>query len=168
LGLNRFPANPAYGTGFFRRAVTVERRPGAVLVRLDDTHHAIWLLLEHDQGVVSNIIAGLSRAPTSACPASAAGLQALRGQTLAVVGTAVLPHHLNCTHLVDLARLALTIAGAANGREVGLDCYRIVVPDEKEGKRRPRPPSGAMAVSCINGRSGLCGLSRPSRWPDSR
>lgn len=125
---SNYPANPAYGTGVFRRRIRLDGRAGMVLVQLDDNCHAMWLRLEHDGGRVIGIAGDLTRFPTSGCPAAPAGLKVFEGQPLDApqaalysgggpVGT--------CTHLFDLAVLAMAHAQ----RDRSLRTWDIVVPD---------------------------------------
>lgn len=130
MTLAHFPLNPAYGTGRYRRLLRFSRLPGAVLATVDDTHHAMWLLIRHDGLRISDIAAAISRGPATTCGGAAAGLRALIGEPLASdpqVISAALTTTSNCTHLADLATWAMRSA-ATNGQ--GVTTFAITVDDD--------------------------------------
>lgn len=100
-----------------------------MVVALDDTHHAMWLLLEYRDYVVTAIQAAIERGPATPCGGATAGLQSLVGLPLAAevgVISELLPCTSNCTHLIDLARLAMATARRGGSGSVE---WRIAVPD---------------------------------------
>jgi len=127
MSLGHFPLNPEYGSGCYRRLVTISRDERSVLATVDDTHHAMWVLVEHDGKAVTAVRSGIERGPATTCRGSSAGLEALVGHPFDQRPTArLLPTTANCTHLADLAAWAL--AGASHpstARE-----FEITVPDE--------------------------------------
>ncbi|MDF8331662.1 hypothetical protein [Novosphingobium cyanobacteriorum] len=129
---SNYPANPAFGTGVFRRRIRLDGRAGVVVVQLDDNCHAMWLRLEHDGARVKDVVGDLTRFPTTGCPSAPAGLRVLKDKPLNApqaalysgggpVGT--------CTHMFDLAVLAMAHAQ----RDPGLRTWDVIVPDMVDG-----------------------------------
>ncbi|HEX8419668.1 MAG TPA: DUF2889 domain-containing protein [Sphingomonas sp.] len=128
MSLDHFPPNPDYGRGCFRRVVTIRRSARAVLASIDDTHHAMWVLIEHDGDVVTSIDGDVTRGPSTTCGKSSAALAALVGRSLdEAFGRAVLSPAANCTHLADLAAWGIRAVGTGSPM---LTRYEISVPDE--------------------------------------
>ncbi|MEE4454827.1 DUF2889 domain-containing protein [Novosphingobium resinovorum] len=128
MSLEHLPINPAYGLGCYRRLLRFYRRRGALLATLDDTHHAMWLLLRHDTMQVLGVEASFDRHPTTACMGAIAGLHALTGLPLdaspaVIIGR--LARDANCTHLGDLATWAIRATRDAEP----LTEYAILVED---------------------------------------
>ena len=101
----------------------------------DDFHH-FGVRISYQAGTITAVAARVVRAPWSTCPSAAAGLDRLVGQRLFTrdtqIGT-VLAMRQNCTHLFDLAGLA--IAAAARGP--ALQNFEATVTE-----RRPAPLPG--------------------------
>lgn len=128
----QLPRNPDYGNGVFRRRIRLRNLADAVLAEVEDTQHAFRLRLCHDGNAVTAVHAEPLRFPLSTCAGAAAPLQGLIG--FALRDAHALRHHLDsrsqCTHLFDLAELAL--AQVRDGREL---CeYDVTIPDEREGR----------------------------------
>jgi hypothetical protein len=126
-----FPLNPAYGDGQCRRLVRIEVADGRTSAHLSDNFHEMRCLVQHDGRAVLAIEGTSIRTPTTACPAAAAVLQELVGTPLTAPGRhfyggSRARHH--CTHLYDLAVLAIRHAG----RAIGTTCYDAQVPDETD------------------------------------
>jgi hypothetical protein len=105
-----------YGEGTYRRRIFLQRlSPTVVQVDLEDDFHRFELKLVHDQKVVITIEAGGERYPWSTCPAAAGPLRALEGmelsRTLGSVAKVADPRA-NCTHMFDLAMIAIMHAAA--------------------------------------------------------
>jgi hypothetical protein len=108
-----FLANPAYGTGLFRRRIRLVGSAQRVSAGLEDNYHAMACSIEHDGSVVTAVDARLSRIPMSTCPGAAEPIRALVGQSLTSDLLAIYRRNspqLNCTHLFDLTSLAITHA----------------------------------------------------------
>jgi hypothetical protein len=128
------PLDPAYGSGCYRRLIRLRTLDaGCVDAALEDDPHAFTLVLEHDGALVTAVHAHAERFPLTTCPGAVEPLRALAGAPLS---TATLelkrhadPRH-NCTHLFDLAALALAHAarGVAAERR-----YAITIPDARDG-----------------------------------
>lgn len=128
---DKLEANPDYGKGIYRRRIRVENQPGRVLAEMEDVTHAFRLILEHDDCSVTAIEAKSIRYPFDTCPAAIAVLEPLVGCALGTDSLSfrnILQPGQNCTHLYDLALLAL----AHSIRPVRLRVYDISVPDECE------------------------------------
>ncbi|WP_242127945.1 DUF2889 domain-containing protein [Sphingobium sp. Sx8-8] len=113
MTLARFPLNPDYGQGRYRRLLRFYALPGAVLATVDDSHHAMWVLLRHDGHRIEAVEADISRGPATSCPGSAAGLRKLVGLDIhssSHAAIASLDRVANCTHLSDLAAWSLRVA----------------------------------------------------------
>jgi hypothetical protein len=127
-----FPADPTFGSGALRRLIRLHRRAeDVVFATLDDTYHAMQCVLRHDGRRVVDIEATLTRIPTTACTGAANPIRELIGMPLDL-GMAALygdrrPQR-NCTHLFDLAALALrqTLRDEDERR------YDVLIPDETD------------------------------------
>ena len=127
-----YPPNPLYGTGSCRRRILLRQAGRQVFVSLDDDFHEMTCDLSHDDRVVTDVTAETLRIPTSACPGAAAVLRELIGVPLDI-DMAVLygdgrPRR-HCTHLFDLAALAIAHAG----RPATERRYEAIVPDRVNG-----------------------------------
>ncbi|HBX55715.1 DUF2889 domain-containing protein [Pseudomonas sp. UBA2684] len=104
----------------FRRRVeivsTTHDSGGEVRAALEDDFHHFRVCLQHEQGVLTAIAGEALRYPYTACPQSGAQLEQLLGMPLTRVAHSVtrqVDAQHQCTHLLDLAGLA--IAAAARG-----------------------------------------------------
>lgn len=101
----------------------------------DDFHH-FRVQVEHRGGTVRHVTGHMRRFPFSTCPAASGPLLALVGMRLSPNAAAIRDHaeqKLQCTHLFDLAGLA--IAAAARG--LPRLRYQATVPDRAEQKTQP-------------------------------
>lgn len=131
--LPRFDLNPDYGTGAFRRRIRLRHEAGAVVGVLDDNNHAMWVQLRHAEGRVTAIEGGFYRWPTTECLGAADVLQDMLGVSIdsgrdAIGGNGRARHH--CTHLFDLAMLALAMARRAEAERT----WDAIVPDARGGR----------------------------------
>jgi hypothetical protein len=127
--------NPDYGKGAARRRILLRAEPGRVEGSLTDNFHGMRCVLEHDGRTVTDIRAEILRIPTTSCPGAAGAVRELIGLPVDIA-TAELysggrPRR-NCTHLFDLAGLAL--AQAVRGP--GTRRYDVLVTDQTD---RPVP-----------------------------
>ena len=124
-------------TDVYRRRIRlVSPEPGVVLGALEDTAHHVRVTVTSDAGRVASIRGEAVRLPWVTCPAANAGLATLVGTELTTSlrqlrGAYSADQH--CTHLFDLAHLA--IAHAARGQHERL--YEVVVSDREQ----PMPAS---------------------------
>ncbi|HUF85367.1 MAG TPA: DUF2889 domain-containing protein [Acidimicrobiia bacterium] len=105
--------------GSYRRRIRlVSPEPGVVEGGLEDDFHHFEVTLHHDGERVLDVDASSVRWPWTTCPAAAGPLRALAGMALSERCLAVGEHtdpKANCTHMFDLAGLA--VAHAARGGE---------------------------------------------------
>ena len=133
--MSRYPINPDYGHGAFRRRVRLKGSPGRVLAMVDDNHHAMWVRLSHGGGVVTAITGGMTRAPMDTCPGAIAILQELVGTPVTTPLSDLLADgrpRRNCTHLYDIALLALRFAGEGGEQRI----FDMVMPDTLDGRQQ--------------------------------
>ena len=120
--------NTGFGTGIFRRRLRLISGAGEVRAGLEDTNHAMRLVLRHDGQRVTGIEPVMTRIPMSICAGAAVPLRAFAGLDLASYPTrpsAVVDARANCTHLHHLALLAM-----AHARRTGTRQYDVEIPDE--------------------------------------
>ena len=120
--------NAGFGQGIFRRCLRLIAEPGQVRAGLEDTNHAMRIVLRHDGERVTDIESGMTRIPMSTCPGAAVPLRAFVGKPLAPYPprpSALVNPRVNCTHLHHLALLAMAHALRGGCRQ-----YDVEVPDE--------------------------------------
>lgn len=110
-----------YAQGSFRRRIRVVRRDDTTVDGgLEDDFHYFKVHVEHDGETVTAMEAESVRWPWTTCPGASEPLRALVGMPLSprclAVGDVTDPR-LNCTHMFDLAGLA--VAHAARGGPSG-------------------------------------------------
>jgi len=130
--------NPVYGSGAYRRRLRMRASLGRVDVELEDSNHGFRLHMQHDGERVTQVVAETRRHPFVTCAEAVTRLQTLVGADLAADGATLrqrLPQGANCTHLHDMALLALAHAGEMPGFSRS---YDIVVYDEREGMTEAR------------------------------
>jgi Protein of unknown function (DUF2889) len=110
-----------YRDGWYRRRIRMTApEPGVVESALEDDFHHFEVTLRHDGTTVVRVDARSVRWPWSTCPGAAVPLRALEGMALSprclAVGDRTDPRA-NCTHMFDLAGLAVAHAArvAAGG-----------------------------------------------------
>jgi hypothetical protein len=124
----------------FRRRVeivsTVQGHRGEVRAALEDDFHHFRVSLHHEHGALREIAGQALRFPYSACPQAIEPLRELIGMRLSPIAHSVTrqtdAQH-QCTHLLDLAGLAV----AAALRPAQTRRYDIQVPLRIEGRTRP-------------------------------
>lgn len=97
----------------FCRSIVLEVDVRSVLAELEDDFHHFLVTLEHAGGLVTGISHTTIRYPWSLCPTAGGQLQGLVGTPLKCELRAALAQgdiRMNCTHLFDLACLAVTAA----------------------------------------------------------
>lgn len=125
--------NSAYGRGVYRRRLRLRVAKRRVDVELEDSNHGFCLHLLHDRQRVLKADAEVIRHPFITCVEAAERLQPLVGIDLQIDSAALrqrLPQGANCTHLHDMALLALAHAGEPPGF---VRLYDISVDDERAG-----------------------------------
>lgn len=122
--------------GAYHRRIELSADATTVTADLEDDFHHFRVVLRHDGRRVVAVSGEALRFPWSACGQAPDELAALSGAPLSRRSTAIGEHLVarhNCTHLFDLAGLAL--AHAAAGRATRR--YDVRVPDRIEGRTHP-------------------------------
>jgi len=162
-------------SGEYRRAVFITSAENWASADMEDDQHRFGVDVIHDGSSVVSIDGRAIRTPWSSCAAATGVLQALRQLPLMASPFDVLrqvKQRLHCTHLLDLAALAIAAAARGNGQtryDVALQLSKTDGIDRREGSitrngavvdhwllenhviRRPEPLSGLE-------------LARASRW----
>ena len=130
--MSKHALNPNYGQGVFRRRIKLENCKNHLLAELEDCNHGFRLRLYHDNTSVTAIEVETLRYPLSTCRNAGQPLQVLVGCKLTASIERILRYARprdNCTHLFDLASLA--IAQATRNEKCRI--YDIEVPDSTDG-----------------------------------
>lgn len=119
-------------TGVYRRRIRLVALDASTVVGdLEDDFHRFRVTLGHNGGRVTEVVGEALRYPWSECTGAVEPLGALAGMRLSPRSTAATEHadpRANCTHLFDLAGLA--VAHAASGRDRRQ--YDAAVPERDE------------------------------------
>lgn len=128
--------DPDYGSGVFRRRLRLNVATREVHVELEDGNHAFRLALRHDGERITAIEPAYVRHPFTTCPGSAGFLTALVGRPLddRPEDRRLPDRRHSCTHVTDMARLALDHVRDAGLRRL----YDIEVDDECDGRSSTR------------------------------
>jgi hypothetical protein len=123
-------------TGAYHRAIALTSEPGRVVAEMEDDFHHFRVILTHDgERVLSAEGEGL-RYPWSTCAEAGTELRPLVGFRLTRSSTALAAQvsaRANCTHMFDLAGLAVAQAGTGRSNRR----YAIVVPDRVGPRTEP-------------------------------
>lgn len=137
--------------GVFRRRIIIESRRGGpggeARAALEDDFHHFRVLVRHEQGHVTHVEGGAPRHPYTACADARGQLAQLVGMALDAVASSV--HRVTdpaaqCTHLLDLAGLAVAAASRGTGRRQ----YDIEVPDRIDGRTQARLARDGQPLLC--------------------
>lgn len=104
---------------------------------MEDDFHRFHVVLEHDGEHVLDVRAEARRFPWTECPNAAEPLRALAGMPLSRRITAPAEQanpKVNCTHMFDVASLAITHAAAGRERRR----YDITIPDRIDWRTRAK------------------------------
>ena len=124
--LQRYPLNPRYGQGLFRRRIVrsaAGRRASATLL---DDFHEMEVALTVENGVIVGADGTMARYPKTTCPGACAALGALRGLGAEELRASV-DRGGQCTHLFDLATLVLPWFLSLDAGKAGLGERRQVI-----------------------------------------
>jgi hypothetical protein len=113
----------AAGPSVFRRRVVADASGNAVNAAIEDDFHHYEILLEHDGQSITSIKSRSHRTPWVTCCEAEAQLDQLLGHSLSTRPTGLPDPHFQCTHMFELAVVA--IAQAARG---GYRRYDVAVP----------------------------------------
>lgn len=127
--------------GSFKRRVVIVHRAlsqgGEARAVLEDDFHHFRVVVRHEVEHVVHVEGEALRTPYTLCQGALAPLKQLVGMRLGTVASAVAratDASLQCTHLLDLAGLAIAAAAAGRARRQ----YDIDVPDRVDGVTAPR------------------------------
>jgi len=140
------PLDPRYGSGCYRREIRLLMHGASrVEAALEDDAHAFAVSLTHDGSHVTDIEARAVRYPLTTCNGATLALRSVIGAPLSQSIIDLKKHadaRSNCTHLFDLAALAM--AHAFRGEK---ECiYRMEVSDAVEGRQQATLDRGAGRV----------------------
>jgi hypothetical protein len=130
-----------YPSGRYRRRIRItaggrsQLQSGDVVAELEDDFHHFRVTVAHDGARVTGVRGMGVRFPWSTCPFAAAQLEPLVGMPLSTRSTAVgdvVSARDNCTHMFDLAGLAVAHAARGGDRRE----YDVVVADPVDGRRQ--------------------------------
>jgi hypothetical protein len=127
--------------GALRRRIEIATRggpqgPGEARAAVEDTYHHFRVIVRFDEGRVTGAQAQSLRFPFSSCPAASGQLVQLEGMALSSVSSSVTKQtdaSIHCTHMLDLAGLA--IAAAARG--IARRRYDCLAPDRVDEITHP-------------------------------
>ena len=126
----------------FRRAIIVTVGDGRIDAELEDDFHRFGVTLRHDGAAVTRAEGRAARFPWTTCPEAPNALAALVGSPLVADPTFLYRHtdpRAQCTHLFELAVVALSQAARASGERL----FEASASDPDAGPRR--------AEHCIDG-----------------
>ena len=109
--------------GVLRRRIDIASRTGEVRAVVEDNFHHFQVTVHHHEEVVTDVIGRALRNPWTRCPLAADRLQLLIGMPLSPAATAVIERtdpRMQCTHMFDLAGLAIAAAARGIGRHLTL------------------------------------------------
>jgi len=124
---------PEYGKGVFRRRICLQSEGLRVIAEVEDVSHGFRVHMQHDETHVTDIGAEMLRHPFNTCPGAIDQLQLFAGWALASERSTIrrdIDPSVNCTHLYDLAVLALAHATRPQRQRI----YDIEVPDIIDGQ----------------------------------
>jgi hypothetical protein len=130
----RHNLNPNYGKGIFRRRILLTGTDNLVVAQLEDCNHGFKLKLSHNNEKVTALEAQALRYPLSTCSMAVEPLQSIVGCPLSPTSNVLAGYakaKSNCTHLFDLA--ALAISHALRGQSTRQ--YDVEVPDAVTGDK---------------------------------
>lgn len=129
---DHMPQAPDWGTGVLRRAFRLRGFSGGVEAALEDMCHAMICTVRHDGNVVTSVEADFRRYTLQLCPGASEPLKQIVGMPLSTSTAQFFANgraRQNCTHMLDLAWLALR--HASRGETEWL--YEVEIPDALEG-----------------------------------
>jgi hypothetical protein len=115
--LGHYRPNPDYGAGVFRRRIVRSAQAVRASAALLDDFHDMTVALTIRDGIIADARGQMTRYPKTTCPGAAAAVSGLRGGTV-IDAVRLCDRASHCTHLLDLARLALSWHAQARGEQV--------------------------------------------------
>lgn len=135
----RLPERSDYGSGCYRRCIVVEASGRRVRGELADDFHHFAVNLEHDGRRVVAVRGEAVRVPWATCPGALEPLRRMEGAPLDAAPDALhrfTDPRAQCTHLHDLACLAIAHAARSQTRGEPVRRYDATLPDRVEGRTR--------------------------------
>jgi hypothetical protein len=123
--------------GALRRRVDIVSRPGETRAALEDDLHHFRVTIRHQDGVVTEAFSSAPRHPNALCPSAGQQLTLLAGMKIDPSSVAVMLHtdpRQQCTHVIDLAGLAVAAAAQQTGRRT----YEAEIPDPVDNRTHAR------------------------------
>jgi hypothetical protein len=123
-----------YPSGAYRRRILLVSSSNEVRAELEDDFHHFRVTIAHDGARVRAVRGEGVRFPWTTCPLAASQLAPIAGMPLSIRSTAVgevVSARDNCTHMFDLAGLAVAHAARAGERRQ----YDVAVRDPVDGRR---------------------------------
>ena len=147
--LNHYPPNPAYGTGTFRRRIVLVRNGQRLTASLLDDFHEMEVDLTLGGDTIVDVAAHMERFPRTTCPGAVSTLlAALRGRRIDDRSAQIrgVDRGEQCTHLIDLAAVALSWGDTDGTRQV----IEVALTDRDAQNRQSMQITvdGALALAC--------------------
>jgi Protein of unknown function (DUF2889) len=109
------------------RTITLQGDHGTVEARVSDNVHEFGITLFHDGTRVTNLFAQAVRIPWVTCPNGILRLKRLVGSPLAETRRVKVDQSQHCTHMLDLAKLAM-----AHGCRGGTRIYQVKIHEDPD------------------------------------
>jgi hypothetical protein len=113
----------------FWRTISLRCVDRDVTARVCDNVHDFTVTLSHEQGLVTRVAARADRIPWTTCPAAIERLQQLVGLALTARVNQTVDQSHQCTHMLDLAKLALRQAQRGGQRTYAVATEATEQPD---------------------------------------
>lgn len=113
----------AIAPGIFRRKIIVDATGNSVFAAIEDDFHHYEIVLTHDHAAVTATKATSRRTPFVTCAEAGGQLALLTGHPISTRPTGLPDPHHQCTHMFELAVIALAQAVRGGRRE-----YDVAVP----------------------------------------
>ena len=133
---NPIPLRHSSKPGIYRRRIVLRAQRDTASGWLEDDFHCFGASLRHDGERVVEIRGEAKRWPWTTCPGAIDPLQELTGAPLSTSLRALargVDPRAQCTHLFDVALLAIAQAARGEGRRI----YDIALPDRVAGCTQP-------------------------------
>jgi hypothetical protein len=135
------PTRDDFGRGCYRRAIVLEADGREVRGELADDFHHFAVRLRHDGERTVEVHGEDVRVPWTTCPGAVAPLRRMEGAPLGASLPALLRHtdaRAQCTHLHDLACLAVAHGARHEAGGAPRRRYDVAVPDRRAGATEAR------------------------------
>lgn len=132
MAISQFPEallSESYGKYTAIRSVYLRRGPGVFYAALEDTFHALDIIVQHNAGIVSAIDAQWTRHPYSSCVGATDAIKQHIGLNLSAMSQLLTKEEAQsqCTHIVDILKLIAMHFGT----DFTERRYDVIAPDNK-------------------------------------